>query len=357
MVRTVDLRVERTLAQLQSRRSAEEAVFKAGRWFQAQLGDEGAKRWCKQNGVTRSVSEGLNTAGGALVPDDITDTIIALRDRRGVFRGSASVLPMKGDTKSAPRRTGGLTASFTAEGVALSESSLTFDSIGLVAKKLTTSCKISAELSEDAAPDVGAYFVTEAAYAFASKEDDCGFNGDGTSTYGGIRGLTKLLIDGSHNAGKVTASSGHNTFALLDNTDLTSLMAALPSYALPGAKWFVSNFGYATTFCRLAASAGGIVTTQVNGVTVPSFLGFPVQITPVLPQVGSSLAGSIMITFGDLSMAATLGDRRQATVNFTTERFIDTDQIGVFGSERVDIVVHDLGDNTTAGPIVGLVGG
>jgi HK97 family phage major capsid protein len=95
----------------------------------------------------------------------------------------------------------------------------------------------------------------------------------------------------------------------------------------------------------------------VNGITVPTFLGFPVEITPVLPQVGTTLAGSVMVAFGDLSMAGTLGDRRKVTVNFTTERFADTDQIGVFGSERVDIVNHDLGDNTTAGPIVGLVGG
>jgi HK97 family phage major capsid protein len=58
-----------------------------------------------------------------------------------------------------------------------------------------------------------------------------------------------------------------------------------------------------------------------------------------------------MMAFGDMSMAATLGDRREIKLKFSTERFADTDQIGVFGTERVDIVCHDLGDNTTAGPI------
>jgi hypothetical protein len=53
-----------------------------------------------------------------------------------------------------------------------------------------------------------------------SKEDDCGFNGDGTSTYGGIRGVTQLLIDNSHNAGKVAATTGHPTFAEIDATDI-----------------------------------------------------------------------------------------------------------------------------------------
>ena len=32
------------------------------------------------------------------------------------------------------------------------------------------------------------------------------------------------------------------------------------------------------------------------------------------------------------------------------------DQVGVRGTERFHIVAHDLGDGTTAGPLVGLVG-
>ena len=334
-------------------------AFRAGRWFQAQIGSHEARKWCNENGLiaTRSISENSNSAGGALVPGEIADQIIALRDTRGAFRQSASVLPMGRDTKTAPRRTGGLTAVFSAENGSLTESSLTWDSVGLVAKKLSVFAKVSAELSEDSAADVGAYFLAETAYAFAAKEDDCGFNGDGTSTYGGTRGVTKLIVDGSHNASKVTAATSHNTFLTLDNSDLAALMAALPANALPGSKWFVSQFGYATTFCRLAATAGGIVTMTINGVTVPTFLGRPVEVTQVLPQVSSSLAGSVMLAFGDMSMAATLGDRRELKLNFSTERFADTDQVGVFGSERVDILVHDLGDNTTAGPVVGLVGG
>ena len=35
----------------------------------------------------------------------------------------------------------------------------------------------------------------------------------------------------------------------------------------------------------------------------------------------------------------------------------DTDQIGVRGTARFDIVNHDVGDTTNAGPIVALCGG
>jgi hypothetical protein len=34
-------------------------------------------------------------------------------------------------------------------------------------------------------------------------------------------------------------------------------------------------------------------------------------------------------------------------------RYFETDQIGIKGTERVAINVHDIGNTTTAGPIVG----
>ncbi len=80
------------------------------------------------------------------------------------------------------------------------------------------------------------------------------------------------------------------------------------------------------------------------------------QRVQVLPQTSATQTGSVMIAFGDLSQAAVLGDRRELRLKFLTERFADTDQIGIIGTERVDIVAHSLGDNTTAGPVVGLVG-
>jgi HK97 family phage major capsid protein len=64
----------------------------------------------------------------------------------------------------------------------------------------------------------------------------------------------------------------------------------------------------------------------------------------------------MMILFGDLAKAAAMGERRQVTIKRSDERYFDQDQIGLLGTERVDINNHDLGDNTTAGPMVGLVG-
>jgi HK97 family phage major capsid protein len=330
-------------------------------WAMAALYDNAkAAKWCQSRGIVieRAQGESINSTGGVFVPPELANAIIALRELNGVFRAAAQVLPMSRDVTTIPRRTGGLTAVFTDEGSASTESSMAFDSVTLVARKLTAYNKFSSELDEDAAVDLGEFIAAEAAYAFATKEDACGFTGDGTSTYDRIKGLTVQLIDGTHGAGAVNAASGHDTFAEIDATDLSNLIAKLPGYALQGAAWLCSQFAYSTVFCRLAISSGGIVVLPVNGVPMPHFLGFPVYQTQVMPAVGTSLTSQVMILFGNLRLAATLGERRGITVarsELGPSNF-DTDQVLWKATERIDINIHDLGDGTTAGPIIGLVG-
>jgi HK97 family phage major capsid protein len=317
-----------------------------------------AKQWCKDNGVviTKAQSEGVNSAGGFLVPNEMMDTIIDLRETFGVFRQNAQVVPMTSDTLDWPRRVGGLTAYFVAEGVAATESSASWDNVNMVAKKLAVLARISNELNEDAIISVADTLTREIAYAFASKEDDCGFNGDGTSTYGGIRGITQLLIDANHTAGKVAAASGHPTFATLDGTDLANLIGKLPAYALPRAKFYCSSVAFAVTFERLVAAAGGNSISTLDGEIQYRYLGFPIEIAQKMPTVTTTLNGSVMILFGDLALASAMGERRVVTIKRSDERYFESDQIGLLGTERIDINNHDLGDTTSAGPIVGLVG-
>jgi HK97 family phage major capsid protein len=94
----------------------------------------------------------------------------------------------------------------------------------------------------------------------------------------------------------------------------------------------------------------------VNGVTQRTYLGFPVKITSVLPQTSASQNGAVMLLFGDLAMSSTVGDRVGVEVKTSTQRLLDTDQILFRGRQRFDLLNHDVGDSTTAGPMVGLVG-
>ena len=84
---------------------------------------------------------------------------------------------------------------------------------------------------KDALVNIADYLTQEIAYAFASKEDDMLFLGDGSSTYGGVNGLVTKFATAT--AGVFTAT-GHTTLDTLTATDLTGWMGLLPQYAVPG---------------------------------------------------------------------------------------------------------------------------
>jgi len=63
-----------------------------------------------------------------------------------------------------------------------------------------------------------------------------------------------------------------------------------------------------------------------------------------------------MIGFGNLRMAATMGDRRGIRVALSSEQYWEEDQIGVKGTTRHDINVHDLGSATAKSPFAVLIG-
>jgi HK97 family phage major capsid protein len=110
--------------------------------------------------------------------------------------------------------------------------------------------------------------------------------------------------------------------------------------------------GFAQVFGRLAGNNGGIVV--LNGEM--TFWSFPIRISSTLPNVTTTLLNKVMILFGDASLSSTLGETRAITIAQAAGRYLDQDQILFKATSRIDIVNHDLGDNTTAGPVVGLVG-
>ncbi|MCS3690940.1 phage major capsid protein [Bradyrhizobium elkanii] len=334
---------------------AVDQAYTAGMWFKATLMDNAeAKEWCKSRGVPimKAQGEGVDSAGGFLVPEELMANIIVLREQFGVFRQQCQVVPMGSDTLNWPRRSGGLTAYFSGENTAVTESQAAWDNVNLTAKKAAVLTRMSTEIEQDAVVAIADWLVGEMAYAFASKEDDCGFNGDGTSTYGGMRGLTQLAVDGSHNACKVTASSA--TWNAMVLKDLTSLIGALPQYAIQNAQWYMSQQAFYTIVATITAGAGGNRLDVLTNAIEKRLLGFPVVIAQKLP-IATPGSGKAMFFFGDLTKASMMGERRGVTIKRSDHRYFENDQIGLLGTERFDINTHDMGDNTNAGPVVAMI--
>ena len=337
----------------------EEQAYRFGKWVLAANGNQAAREWCGEHGITMAVhNEGSNTAGGYLVPPEFDNTIIDLSLNYGVFRRNAKIVPMSRDTKSQPRRTSGLTAYWIGENSAITESDKAWDQVSLTAKKLAVLTRMSNELSEDAVINIGDDLADEIGRAFAYAEDTAGFNGTGISTHGGITGVNTALKAA---AGPCTTTSAGGVIVSANNTmlDFTlgeheRVLGLCPTYARAGAKWYCSPLYFDTVMSRLIHAAGGSTQAELQGVVTNRFLGYPVELSESFPT--SDVNSQIYCIFGNLAMAASFGDRRQKTIAFDSSLYFAYDQIAVRGTERLDIVVHDVGTSSVAGPIVGLQG-
>lgn len=345
--------------------SAAEGAYRFGMWAMASLfGSPKAIRFCQEQGlnIRAAATEGINTAGGVLVVDEFENALIDLREQYGVFRKFARYKKMNSDTLYVPRRTGGLTPYFVGENTAITESQKGWDRVGLVAKKLAVLAKFSSELDEDAVIDIGNDLAKEIAYAFSLREDECGFAGDGTSTYGGITGVRprflNLTATRADIAGLVVGTG--NLYSELTLSDFEAVVGRLPQYAdTPNARWFCHRSFYWNVMVRLMLASGGVTEAEISkqGRNIP-FLGYPVEVSQVLPSVEAN--DQVCAIFGDLALAAMFGDRRMTTIALSEHLNFAEDELAIRGTERFDINVHDVGNSSATaslrvpGPIVAL---
>lgn len=345
-----------------------ERAYRAGQFLLATIGrQDKAAAYCRENGIAveRAHGGGTNSLGGFLVPEEFDATMIDLRIQYGVFRRNANVVPMSSDTKSRPRRTGGLTAYFRSSGTATTESTKSWDEVTLVAKLCSVLTKYENELSEDAVINIGDDLVSEIAYAFAAKEDDCGFNGDGTDTYGGIVGArNKILNLGATRANIAGAQvATGNLWSEIVLADLQALSGKLPQFARQSGnvKYYCSQEFYSTVLMRLAQAVGGVTATEIANGFGPSFFGVPVEITEAMPHTEAN--DVICLLYGNLAQAAMFGDRKGTSIAMTDSDSTDFAKgiMAIRGDTRFDINVHDVGNyhataaSRTPGPIVGLL--
>jgi HK97 family phage major capsid protein len=339
---------------------SDETAYRFGRFVAAAMKNHKSIEWCKNNGIQlKGHTEGVNSAGGFLVPEEFDTALITLREQFGVFRRNARIVPMSSDTKRMPRRKSTLLAYAVGEASSGTESEQVFDQVNLVAKKFMVLTTASSEVNEDAFVNLGDEIGREIAYAFALKEDQCGFLGDGANpTYGGITGVIEKLkaVDATVGNIKGLVDVSSSAWSDIDIPDLLKLPARLPAYAdSPSCKWYCHKTFYHEVMEKEAYKSGGVTAREVReGTATPVFYGYPVEFVQVMPKVYAN--DSVPLLFGDLSMAAYFGDRKQTAIAFSDSALnaFEQDEIAVRGSERFDINVANVGDTTDAGPIIGM---
>jgi HK97 family phage major capsid protein len=193
--------------------------------------------------------------------------------------------------------------------------------------------------------------------------------GNGTSTYGGITGATLKIRNLSSTRADIAGlyvATGNNPSEVVLN-DLIYTAGLLPAYVEGSRKkWYMHNSYYWDVCVRLALAAGGVTEMEIMNTAYtqqPRFLSYPVEFVQAMTSAVGDAAATDLVTilFGDLALAAALGDRRQTTLMQSEHYRFATDQLALRGTERLDINVHDVGNATSTaadkqpGPLVGLL--
>jgi HK97 family phage major capsid protein len=251
----------------------EQRYLRSGHWLKATIFESDSSRelvleeWCSRG---QGAGRGHRLAGEFLVPSELAQVIYDIREQYGAFRRTARIQPMASNNMIAFRRPGGTGAFFMGENARRRRRRRRRSTlVQLTAKKIGSLVLLSSEIAEDSLPDIVDFVVNEIAYAFASKEDDCAFSGDGSSTYGGMYGVQTHVPrrqpqQGQGHGGDRTQHVRRHDQRRSTSTIIGNVIGAVRASALPTAAWFISEVGFGAAFCRLAG--GYIESHMVDGV-------------------------------------------------------------------------------------------
>jgi HK97 family phage major capsid protein len=310
-------------------------------------------------GKTYTTSSVAN--GSALVPESFSPDIIKNLLHRGVARKLARVTPMAEPRVIVPRRTGGLTMYYPVEGVAGTESTGTYDNVTLEAKAGVVTATASNQIMQDGGVLMAEETFSEILDCIALAEDTALLVGDGSATYAGMSGF-------EHKYGKTATDTGQSVLGGNDAvthtaTELSKAIGRLPDYVFRGTPRIVCHqVLVGEIFYRLAASTGGMqMVDDPSFGRVPSYLGIPiigssvmssVTVASTTPRPGFTSGDQIDCLIGDFSRAARLGDRLSVDLATDGRANFHTNSTTFRGVVQHDIVVHDTGTTSAAGPVV-----
>lgn len=272
--------------------------------------------------VRNALSEGVDSEGGYLVPDEFEHTLVQSLAEQNIMRGLANVIQTtSGDRKIPVVSTHG-SAGWLDEGKPYTESDETFSQITLSAFKLGTFLKISEELLGDSVFDVEAYLAAEFARRIGAAEEEAFLVGDGKGKPTGIFDPTGGGIS------DVTTAKATDITA----DELIDLHYSLRAPYRARAVWLM-NDATVKTVRKLKDNQGQYLWQPALTAGAPDMiLGKPVHTSTFAPEIK---AGAKTVAFGDLSYYW-IADRQGRSFKRLNELFATSGQVGFLASQRLD---------------------
>ena len=273
----------------------------------------------KYASVSNVLSEGTDSEGGYLVPDEYENTLVQALEGENVIRGRSHVITTSNGTHKIPVVASKGEASWIDENGAYPEDDDTFAQVNIDAHKVGTIIKVSEELLNDSAFNLESYFAQEFGRRIGTKEEEAFINGNGSSKPTGI--LTSAEV------GVTTASD-----KAITADELIDLFYSLKGVYRRNAVW-VLNDTTVKAIRKLKDNNGQYIwQPALKDGDHDTLLGRPILTTGAMPEIA---ADAKPVIFGDLSYYW-IGDRQGVTFKRLNERYADMGQVGFLASKRVD---------------------
>lgn len=271
--------------------------------------------------VSNVLQEGVDTAGGYLVPEEYDKRLIDGLTEENIMRTLGTTITTSGEHKiniagAKPA------ASWIEEGGALVFEDASFEQIILDAHKLHVAIKVTDELLYDNAFNLESYILTQFSKALANAEENAFLNGDGVGK--------PLGIFAENGGGQVAITT--NTQSSITADEIINLVHSLKRPYRKNAK-FIMNDQTIALIRKLKDNNGAYLWQPSLQAGEPDRLfGYPVYTSAYVPTV---VAGKPVIAFGDFSYY-NIGDRGVRSFDQLRELFAGNGMVGFLAKERVD---------------------
>ncbi len=295
------------------------------KFFRALL--DGDKMGAKALTTSESGVSPDDSQAGLTIPEELLSEVLRIQESGvyGVARKAFRYLPFTGpgNTRVIPALGTSVSLTWTDEGTAKTSTQPKFSVVTQTLKKLAAIVPMTEEILEDSGIDLPKLIGELVVEAMAKEEDEEFFAGDGTV-------YTGIINNGSVNPA-TTATDSLSADDLLDMQDETT------AGALANAAYYMHRS--TLNACRkLKGDDGQYIVQSPVGDQPAMIWNKPVVLVEALPAYGDVTTGDPFVIFGDLKMAAILGDKKQIRTKLLDQATItDTD-----GQTAINLAEQDM---------------
>ena len=277
------------------------------------------------------LSTDVNADGGYTVDEELDAEIRLLVEEYGVARQEFFVTPMEKGAWKGNHLVTDVASAWVDEGDEFSTDAIEIGQKSLELKKLGVIVAMTNELLADSEVDLTRFVTERVAQEFAKKEDEAGFIGDESSTYGGFKGVLIDELGDESNVYQLDAGKTKASDSKLD--DILKAKDKLSGTNLNPKVYM--NRTMKTQF-RLEKDDDGAYIFAPNG-EQDTLWGMPVVEVEVLPEADDETAEKAIMVVGDLNRSTIMGYKGGFTIDeFTTGTIKDSD-----GSGTINLLTSD----------------